>query len=313
LKVILSALLLIAAPALASQKPKDFDRFWNETKKELVAIPLSPQLDPDPANTDRDVACFKASYVSLGSVVVHARYCRPTGPGPFPGVLISPWYSESTIRPPSDLAKKGIAALWYQGRGYEVDQSSYPVDNSWYILVGLQSPQTYVYRGIVSHALRGLDFLASRPEVDAKKLGAMGSSQGGGLSLLAAGLDKRVTAVAADFPFLNDWVVSMPLAKSPYADVRKYIEEHPGERKSVLKTVSYFDALDVADRITVPVLVDVGLKDHTCPPDGIKSVYGRIASREKHLKEFPEADHTDQGPQRWQGMVDFLAKQLSGP
>jgi cephalosporin-C deacetylase len=309
--LVLAALFANPASA-AADRPKEFDQFWESTRRRLAATPLDPTLAPDPEHTDGEVACFKASYASLHGKIVHARYCRPSRDGKFPAALVNPWYSQAEIPAPVDLAKRGFAALEYQARGFEVDQSSYPTSNSWYILEGIQLPENYVYREIVSHALRGLDFLASRPEADMTRVGVMGASQGGGLSLLVGGLDKRVTAVAADFPFLTDWPDSLSAETSPYADVRKYLTDLPAERKNVMITLSYFDTLDVADRIDVPVLVQVGLKDKTCPPAEIKTMYGRLKSRVKKLKEYPDADHTDRGGERWKTSIDFLAETLGG-
>jgi len=302
--------LLLAGPAAARERPKDFDAFWDGVKRELAAVPMDARLEPDAEHSDRDVACFKVSYASLRRTI-RARYCRPERDGKFPAVLINPWYSQGAIPAPSDWARRGMAALWYQARGFDVDQSSYPLENSWYILDGIEKPETYVYREIVAHGLRGLDFLAARPEVDAKRIAVAGASQGGGLSLLLAGLDARVSAASADAPFLTDWPESLSAPHSPYADVRKYLAENPERRAAVLKTVSYFDSLAVAARIAVPTLVEAGLKDRTCPPAGIEKAYRRLKSRRKKLKEFPNADHSDEGAARWSAAQDFLAEALS--
>ena len=306
-KCLFLAALLAAPAAAAPSRPKDFDRFWATVRRDLAATPLDAKLTPDPEHTDADAACFKASYASLKGIVIHARYCRPAREGKFPAVLITPWYSKGAIPPPISLAKLGIAALEFQARGFEVDQSSYPLANSWYIFDGIETPESYIYREIVAHALRGLDFLAARPEVDANRLAVMGASQGGGVSLLVAGLDPRVSAVSADFPFLTDWPESLAAPGSPYADVRKYIAEHPEKQAAVMKTVSFYDTLDVADRIRVPILVQTGLKDRTCPAPEIEKMYGWLKSAKKRLKEYPNADHSDQGAERWKTAEDFLA------
>jgi cephalosporin-C deacetylase len=302
----------IASSARAAARPKDFDQFWQGTRLELDATPLDAKLVPDPEHTDAEAACFKASYTSLHRITIHARYCRPAGVGKFPAVLITPWYSKGAIPPPVSLAKRGIAALEFQARGFEVDQSSYPLANSWYILDGIETPEGYIYHEIVAHALRGLDFLAAQPEVDAKRLAVMGASQGGGVSLLVAGLDPRVVAVAADFPFLTDWPDSLSAPAGVYPSVRQYIAEHPDRRAAVMKTVSYYDTLDVAGRIAVPVFVQAGLKDKTCPAAYILKMYGRLKSARKTLKKWPDADHSDQGAERWKTDEDYVAGVLSG-
>lgn len=304
------ALALILAAAAGAGEPRDFDKFWRQTRKELEEVPIAAELKPDPAHTDAEAACFKADWSSLGGARVHARYCRPQGAGPFPAVLISPWYGLGAIPVPDGLARRGVAALWYQARGFEVDRSSYPLENSWYVLEGIDSPRTYVFRGIVAHGLRGLDFLASRPEIDAKRLAVMGASQGGGLSLLLTALDKRVSLAAADFPFLSDWEGSIADAAGAYGELRGLIERDPPKRAAVLRTLGYFDALHAASRVRVRALVQAGLKDRTCPAAGIKKVYERLGSKEKLLREYPDADHGDQNAERWKAMEDFVAAGL---
>ena len=51
---------------------------------------------------------------------------------------------------------------------------------------------------------RALEFLTSQPEWDGKILMVEGGSQGGGQSLAAAGLDSRVTFIAAGVPAICD-------------------------------------------------------------------------------------------------------------
>jgi cephalosporin-C deacetylase len=307
--------LLIVIPALlpagasAQARPRDFDAFWNEAKRDLAAVPMDAQVAPDAEHTDAHVACFKVRYASLNREI-HARYCRPARDGKFPAVLINPWDSQGAIDAPTEWAKRGMAALWYQARGFEVDRSTYPLANSVYVLDGIDAPGSYVYREIAAHGLRGLDFLAARPEVDVKRLGVAGAGQGGGLSLLLAGLDPRISAVSADAPFLTDWPESLTAENPPYADVRKYLAEHKAKRAAAKRTLTYFDTLDVAGRLRGPVFVQAALKDRTCPPGGIEKLYRRIPSRRKLWKAYPDADHTDEGPARWKAAQDFLADAL---
>ena len=291
--------------------PADFAAFWRRTERELAKVPLNPELEKTPAVSDARAECFHASYSSWGGTRVHAWYCRPKAPGRYPAVLISPWYGQGQIPPPIDWADQGVAALWYQGRGYGVDQSSYPVDNGYYSLLGIASPRTYVYRAMVCHGLRGLEFLRERPEVDAARLGVAGASQGGGLSLILAGLDPGVGAVAANFPFLSDIRDSLrSAARSPYMDIAGYLRGRPAAKAAALKTLSYFDVLNFAGRVRVPVFVETGLMDRTCPADGIIAMFNALASREKSLRAFPAADHVHEDAPRWSAMQSFLVKRL---
>ena len=52
--------------------------------------------------------------------------------------------------------------------------------------------------------LRANDFLTSLPQWDGRNLGVTGGSQGGALAIVTAGLDRRVTRLAAYYPALSD-------------------------------------------------------------------------------------------------------------
>jgi len=57
---------------------------------------------------------------------------------------------------------------------------------------GMESRSDFYFRGMYLRLIRTLDFLASQPEWDGKRILVIGESQGGGQALAAAGLDKEL-------------------------------------------------------------------------------------------------------------------------
>lgn len=278
--------------------PSDLDAFWARTRKELSGVPLAPRLSLDTASSDEAVLCYKASYAGLGGRRAQAWYCRPAGDGPFPAVVISPWYGETSVEAPASIARSGFAVLWYR------------VESGSYILDGIASPETYALRALVADSLRAVDLLASRPEVDASRIGAAGASQGGGLSLILAALDPRIAAVSANAPFLSDFPRSIETAGPPYADIRGYLKEKPEERARTLATLSYFDALNIASKVRVPVRIEAGLRDETCLVEYVAGMFEAVASKDKVLGLYPSATHVSDGARRWDDMLAFLRDRL---
>ncbi len=292
--------------------PADFDAFWDATRDSLSAIPLEAEVRKEDSLCSADAQVFRVSYLSLHGVRVHGWLTLPArGKGPFPAFLILPGYSGGHISPQSELAAEGWASLAIQVRGYEVDRKDYPPDNSRYMTIGIDSPETYIYREIICHCLRGLDLLASRPEVDMKRLGVRGGSQGGGLSLLTAGLDRRVCLVSAGVPFLTDFPLSMTMTGSPYREVVDYIRQHRERREAVMHTLAYVDVLNVAGRITAPVLVSAGLFDRTCPAPSIYGMFLRLASKDKTIRLYPYLDHLEVQGSHSDFEHDWLVRHLS--
>ncbi|MBW7996116.1 MAG: acetylxylan esterase [Candidatus Glassbacteria bacterium] len=276
--------------------PLDFDSFWRATLDSLNAVPPALSTVPDSERSSDEVEVYRISYSSLHGVRVDGWLTLPTaGKGPLAGLAFFPGYSSGRISPATDYSRRGYAAISIQVRGYEVDRESYPENNSRYMTIGCERPESYIYREIVCHCLRAVDLLAARPEVDENRIGVVGGSQGGGLGLLVAGLDPRVAAVVASVPFLTDFERSMTMSGAPFRDLVRYIEQKPGSRDQVMNTVRYFDTVSLAGRIKAPVIVSAGLFDRTCPVPSIYRMYHELGSVDKRIEIYPWLDHLEVG------------------
>ncbi|HEX7900710.1 MAG TPA: acetylxylan esterase [Planctomycetota bacterium] len=134
---------------------------------------------------------------------VTANLYLPDGPGPFPGVLFplghydDPKPAEEYQRTCILFAKNGLAVLTYdpigQGERYQTlgpkarGTSEHTLVDVGALLTGTCSAQYFIWEG-----MRGLDYLAGRPEVDPKRLGCAGNSGGGTLTAYLMALDERV-------------------------------------------------------------------------------------------------------------------------
>ena len=70
---------------------------------------------------------------------------------------------------------------------------------------------TYSYRGFYMDAIRVIDFLLSRDEVDGERIGVTGGSQGGGLAIATAALRPEIRAAVVAAPFLCGFMDSIKL------------------------------------------------------------------------------------------------------
>jgi dienelactone hydrolase len=154
----------------------------------------------------------KVIYESRTGHHVTANLYLPAGPGPFPAVLMPIGHSANgkaadyVQRGCILLAKSGLAALAYdpigQGeRSQLLDAQGKPAFAGstnehtalgvGALLVGRNTASYRVWDGI-----RSLDYLASRPDIDAKRLGCTGCSGGGTLTSYLMALDDRIVAAA---------------------------------------------------------------------------------------------------------------------
>ena len=91
-----------------------------------------------------------------------------------------------------------------------------------------------------------------------------------------AALDPRLLAAVAEEPFLCNFPVSIDITARPYQELSGYAAHNPDQRRRILETLAYFDPLNLAQRISCPTLVNIGMKDETCPYPTIMPVFEQI-------------------------------------
>jgi dienelactone hydrolase len=155
----------------------------------------------------------KITYDSLPGYHVTANLYVPTGQGtgPFPAVIVAPGHGvDGKIGNRGfavNLARAGIITLSYdivaQGERLqhfdpELGASKVGRPTGEHSLAAWQTAPTgdHVSRYFIWDAIRGLDYLAARPDVDAQRLGAFGCSGGGTMTAFLSALDERVKATA---------------------------------------------------------------------------------------------------------------------
>src|SRR5262249_50664297 len=127
---------------------------------------------------------------------VHALYYRPDGPGPFPGVIVLDITAgDQTVSRAiaTHLAQHKIAALFVQMAYYGPRR---PPGTR------LRLPSTDFHHTTAAVRQTILDvrdaaaWMASRPELDGKRLGILGTSLGSFIGSLAAEMEPRLGRVA---------------------------------------------------------------------------------------------------------------------
>src|SRR5207245_7028409 len=135
-------------------------------------------------------------------------YLRQDASGKFPGVCYYHGYSGRGQRPLDlvSLASQGICVLSMDCRGQNGQSQNTAVYPEGYapgwMTQGIRDPKRYYYRFVYADAVRALELLARREEVDNKRLAIAGVSQGGGITLAVAALSARPILALPDLPFL---------------------------------------------------------------------------------------------------------------
>jgi cephalosporin-C deacetylase len=295
------------------QKPADFDAFWDGVRRQEAAVPLEPEVVLDPLRTSPDIEVFQVFYNSIDHVRIAAWYCRPAQRAArTPAILLLPGYqADPSI--PKEWARQGYLALSVAPRGKLRSTRQFNPGYPNLLTHNIVDPHTYTYRGFYVDAWRGVEFLRSQPEVDSARIGVTGSSQGGGLTITTAAMRPEVRAAAAGAPYLCGYMDAIELTQTyPYEEINDYLRQYPKRRQMVTDTLAYFDGINFADRITCPIIVNIGLQDNVCPPETGYALFHRIGAADKQLYTYDGHGH-DAGRQAHNAVVNaFFARHLQG-
>lgn len=284
-------------------RPADFEEYWSRALAELDATDPAPELIPSDKIHPRRAEVFDLWFTGVGGARIYAKYLRPRErSGKLPAVLQFHGYSSNSGEWNDKLAFVGegfaVASMDCRGQGGRSEDSAAVRGNTLngHFIRGLEDgPDKLLFRSIFLDTVQLARVVASFEEVDAGRLGCMGGSQGGALSLACAALEPRIKRCVSIFPFLSDYrrVWDMDLAKDAYNELRNHFRSfdplHEREH-AIFERLGYIDVKNHAPRIQGEVLMGISLMDVICPPSTQFAAFNNIVAP-KEAAIYPDFGH----------------------
>jgi len=284
-------------------EPADFDSFWAQTLTETRKFDLNACFTP--------VACglklldvFDATFCGYGGQPIKGWFLLPRDRnGQLPCVVEYIGYGGGRGKPLDWLLwsnagyahfvmdSRGQGSSWQVGDTPDLEPEGSNPQFPGFMTRGILRPETYYYRRLITDAVRAVEAARANPLVDKNRVAVLGNSQGGGVSLAAAGLIPDLSAVLCDVPFLCHYRRATEITDAnPYNEISQYCRNHRDKIETVFHTLSYFDGLNFAVRANAPALFSTGLMDEICPPSTVFAAYNYYAG-EKQIEVWPYNHH----------------------
>ncbi|WP_431802105.1 acetylxylan esterase [Microbacterium sp. bgisy203] len=307
------------------REPADFDDFWRATIAdaraaggEVVVTPIETPL------TQLDA--YDVTFPGFAGDPIKAWLLLPTGAmdagTPLPAVVEYNGYGGGRSLPFERLGwaasgyahlfmdTRGQGSVWGNGGDTPDPHGSGPAVPG-FMTRGIDSPEDYYYRRVFTDAVRAIDAMRSLDVVDAARVSVVGGSQGGGITLAAAGLAEGLVAAMPDVPFLCHFERAVGLTDAfPYQEVVQYLAVHRGAEDRVFETLSYFDGANFAKRADAATLFSVGLMDPVCPPSTVYAAFNHYRGADKHIEIYPHNQHEGGQAHQWRAQAAFLAARV---
>jgi cephalosporin-C deacetylase len=299
-------------------KPADFESFWNRSIKEMKSI--DPEIKTVPVKIPaKNADFFDLWFTGIGGARIYAKLLKPKkNTGKCPAVILFHGYSGNSGDWFDKLAwvSEGfiVAALDCRGQeGKSEDKGGVKGNTlSGHFIRGLldDSPDKLLFRSIFLDCAQLAGIITSMPDVDKKKVYAVGGSQGGALTLACSALEPRISKCASIYPFLSDYkrVWEMDLATGAYAELKTFFrnfDPNHNRENEIFTRLGYIDIQHLAPRIKAETLMITGLMDTTCPPSTQFAVYNKIKAKKKMII-YPDFGHEPGMPSRTDHVFSFL-------
>jgi cephalosporin-C deacetylase len=274
----------VAAIKPTVSTPADFVNFWQAAKDTLAKIPLNTKMILLPERCTENVNVYEVNLQNYNRTRLYGIVCIPKAPGKYPAMLLVPGAGVRSYAGHTDIAEKGVITLEMDIHGIPITLEERLYESlrvgvlKDYPSYNLDDKDRYYYKRVYMGCIRANDFLCSLPQFDGVHLGVLGGSQGGALAIVTAALDKRITAAVSMYPALSDltgYLFGRAGGWPHFLDKNNIAYNNTKEK---LNTIPYYDVVNFAKMVTVPIKMSWGYNDEVCPPTTSYAVYNSITS-----------------------------------
>ena len=262
---------------------------------ELDAVALDIDSEPFEYEPHSHLQGRKLRVLSLGKVWLSGYALGWRDDRPRPVVIHAHGYG-GRVAVQWLWARSGLNVVGFDVRGFGGSFQAVPDLSPWgYMLTGIGAPQQHVLRGAVCDYVRAHQVSVGLFGDRTKRTIFHGFSFAGALALMSEAVTQTASLLAMGVPTFGWHEGRLRLVENGSAvEVRRYLESRPSERKSVLKTLSYFDSMNFAPLIECPTLAGYGREDVVVPPETVLAILNHLRCRRETMS-MP-VSHTD-GPE----------------
>src|SRR5207249_10369163 len=195
---------------------------------------------------------------SLGPYRLFGYLSIPTGAGPFPAIYYPPKYQsvlEIIPQGTANLQRSRYVTFSLAGRGQRNADTPYAAMFPGLLTDGIDDAASYIFRGIAADAVRGLQFLLTRHDVDTARAVVVGND----LALVAAALTPGATHVVTTPALFYKTAELAPRTQAyPLEEINDYLRTFPARAEAVRRTLAHYDLRGLAPRVTATTLLMTG-------------------------------------------------------
>jgi len=281
--------ILYGPEADRAKPPRDFDAFWKRTMSKLERMPRT--FERLSTKKQNNFILSRITFKTIDEKDAWGSLAEPKAEGKYPAILKLPavfHHYGGGIEP-----KPGFVVLGCDVMGFDPNElnpfseEARKIYQPWQKSVVKKPEEFWLYYAYCTIA-RAYDILENHPKVDRKRIYITGISQGGGLTLAAAGLRPQNAGALSVVPGLCR-IKFASEGRGAWGPTFK-----PGPHFAEMQRMAkYFETAYLVKNIRSRLVMFIGLRDDHTPPYAAATVFYHIPKniKERKLIVDPEAHH----------------------
>jgi len=272
-------LILILASSMIYQYSVGFYASYEDRTEDHLALysydrELPLNVDETILADTRTYRLYKVYFDSVNMERIPALFMIPKSEGRCPCIVFLHGYGgskEDSLSLIDVAAAEGYAFIAidaeYHGERREEGRSLYSIDIE------------DTVRGFIQTVIdlrRAVDYLETRPEIDAKRIGYVGGSMGGIIGAIFIGVEPRIKAAALIVAGGNMSLMVRESEHPAIPPIRRYLEEQGITYDELQRMLDPIDPLNFIGRFSPrPVVFHLGSYDRIVPAEAGRQLYMR--------------------------------------
>lgn len=290
--------------------PEDFLAFWQTARAKFDRdLPGAPEIRLDEKMCDATWNVWRFSLAVPGGRKLHGYVTKeknaPKGRLPGRVQIAAAGFGGWSQLPIYERGNVNLAITVYpfepdpKTRKADYDALNADMKEKWGVWsypnagIGKSREDSFFYPVILG-SLRVIDWFASRDDVDPERIGYQGTSQGGGLGFAVTALSPRIRRSVLFVPALTGHYGYKAGLESGWP---RFVESQPdaAAKANAEKFAAYYDGVNFARFVKVPIRVIAGHSDHTCPPAMVRTAFNVIDCPDKAFEDGLKMTHSVHG------------------
>ena len=272
--------------------PADFDTFWQSTLDDLARYSAAAEVDVLPIRSTDFATAYSVKLTSVGPYRLFGYLSIPRGDGPFPAIYYPPKYQsvlELIPQGSSNELRSRFITFSLAARGQRNSDQPFSAMFPGLLTERIDDAPNYIFRGVVADAVRGQEYLLSRPEVDRSRVVSIGND----MALIAASLHQDVSnVVCTPAIFFDSMNLAAKTGAYPLEEVNDYLNTFPGRRQAVAESLAYLDLRGFVPKVQASTLLMTdapgGLMDGSTLQPAAQAVPGKTTVHDSESSSYKD-------------------------